>query len=372
MTSLIPEMKTGDTITAEWANALKRGIDQKPGPKVGKKDGNAAYVEIGEMLDIAGGAEDPNAVANAVAMLRADGVEYAFIDCGTAAEDGSYSFSEALDAHVSQWLDYARTSGTGIKSIATLNGRDWTKDNLTPEVLAKIADEALSMLWNYGFSGVQIDFEPFSVEINDDVLIPILRAVRGKWDENEETGAHLSVALPVVESGNISADQISRIGEIADMLNPMIYDTQGPSSWKHGVAQTVDEYRDLYEAEVLTYSSALEGTTASLHPSVPAYGDLSMDAGGDESWPVAGSGQISYHLDEIENVPVALDAIRSAVDKGADVDGVAIFWYPSLHYSKFEAHREAFEELWIDGKRDIYTSEFDASVVRVLRKFGLI
>jgi hypothetical protein len=211
--------------------------------------------------------------------------------------------------------------------------REWTKIKFgTPEVRKAIVDSLKNMVQSgfvyqgksYKVDGIQFDLEPLRARWKDDPeLLSLLQDIRQAVGPR----VHLSIAGTVWDIV-WSNTYISKLADVVDMLNPMVYDTQGPDSWKPYITRTGDEYEKLWKDTVLRYSAAIavsHNRDCQLSPIMPAY-DKRGYWDTDPTSPDYNT-YIVYHDPYIENVYHAARGMKQAIAEGAHVYSSGIFWW---------------------------------------------
>ncbi|KAF5252768.1 hypothetical protein FANTH_2293 [Fusarium anthophilum] len=105
----------------------------------------------------------------------------------------------------------------------------------TPDTRARFASTSVSLMWNWGFDGIDIDWEYPDDEIDAANLVLLLEAVQkelGICARNYASGHHflLSVTAPAAPEHYLKL-QLNHTGGIVDQINLMAYDYSG--SWDH-------------------------------------------------------------------------------------------------------------------------------------------
>ncbi len=255
--------------------------------------------------------------------------------------NGKMPQTEADIALTHQWIEGSKKFKPNQKIIATINGSLWDHVIKSEEVRQSIADECARLITEFKFDGIQVDMEPFRKEYNKD-LIDLLQKIRRAIGEDK----HLSIATTALEM-YIPHETIIEIANIVDMINPMLYDSNGPGA---GEVDTDEEFIEFWRYNVLRYSKAIEASNnkdCQLSPTMPVY-----DTKGYESspgWPDPDSGIIVYHLPGIENIKNAVIGLRQAVSEGAKVYGSGIFWwgcFTSVQYDERDGQDYAKDRKW--------------------------
>lgn len=265
-----------------------------------------------------------------VLQMKEYAIEYQFANIGTLRDDGA--LDETQSSELGHWMKVSRETDPDQKVIAWINGDTVKHLHAGQEMQATIVSSLKTMI-EAGFTyegsvyyvdGIQFDIEPLRATWKDDEqLLVLLRAIR----QAAGSELHLSIAGPAWDVV-WSNDYITQLAEIVDMINPMIYDLNGPDSWKPHVVQSGAEYEAAWKDTVRRYSQAIAASgnpSCQLAPIMPAYDTKSIM----ETNPDAPEfGQfIVYHDPYIENVYHAARGLKQAMAEGAAVYGSGIFWW---------------------------------------------
>jgi hypothetical protein len=187
-------------------------------------------------------------------------------------------------------------------------------------------DTEIKKLFTYGMDGFHLDLEGFNANDND--LITLLTYLRS----NSLMG-NKNVSISTTQEGLLwSKDYIASLAPLINEMNPMIYDL-----WFDPV-QTSQAYMDRVRTVLMRYTEGMKDTDCKLAPILPAY-----SASGD-------------HHTDIENVVNALEGTRIAIQQGANVNGVAIFFWsqfagyaPEANYPKANWYKDqvAYFNSWV-------------------------
>lgn len=247
------------------------------------------------------------------------GINMQFLDLGMYDNNGLMPQSETDDALTRKWIAFAREYKPEHQIIATVNGNLDAHLRHSGEMRQAMADEAARLVQEYGFDGVQVDIEPFRANSND-LLVDYLEKLRDAVGPD----VHISIATTVLEQ-YLPHDALVEIANIVDMINPMLYDTNGPGE---NEVDTEEEFVQIWKDTVLRYDAAIKdsnNTDVQLAPTMPAYDAKSYPAS--PGWPDPESGKFFYHLPEIENIKNAAEGLRQAIEAGAEVYGSGLFWW---------------------------------------------
>lgn len=300
---------------------------------------NFAYLQIAEMNDKR--ALTDESVRDFVQQLEDFAIEYQFCDVGYFDANGKMPQSEKDIALTHQWIEVSRKYKPNQKIIATINGSLWDHVIKSEEIRQSIADECARLINEFGFDGIQVDMEPFRKEHNND-QIDLLYKIRLAIGEDK----HLSIATAASEH-HLPHEAIIEIANIVDMINPMLYDANGPGA---GDISTAEEYIEFWRVNVLRYSKAIEESDnkdCQLSPTMPVYDTKGYPSS--PGWPDPESGMIMYHLPEIENIKNAATGLRQAIAQGAKVYGSGIFWwgcFTSVQYDPRDGQDYAKDRKW--------------------------
>lgn len=314
-----------------------------------------------------------------VNQLKQYSIQYLFCDIGVWKKTDSTEIHilPSQYADLARWIKIAKQIDPDLKVIATLNASmkrtntdSYFVNNTAPyaeKTFGATVKNEVSTLVNelckaglryngiyYKVDGIHIDFEPFRV-MYQAYFSDILTMTRN----NMETGQHLSCATPAKNGlwSNNDAYTTSIINKV-DMVNPMIYDCQGPSSWgtvADGVAQNTTQYIQIVKDTCIWLGSAIEASNddCQLSPIMPVYEDMGYDSFPENGWPDAGSKYIWYHLNTIENMTNALTGARQAMAEGANIHSSGIFWWPNFigeqpdKYNNYTADQVTWMNEWV-------------------------
>ncbi|HEX3076366.1 MAG TPA: discoidin domain-containing protein [Lachnospiraceae bacterium] len=272
-------------------------------------------------------------IASYVNELKSYSIGYQFCDIGKweildGAAQPEVHLSASDYADLGHWIKVSRETDPKQKIIATINtdirAAYYVDMNGNELPFGKaVREEAVSLcntlvntgvLYNgvyYKVDGIQVDFEPFESQCHT-YYKNVLTGIR-----NVIGSSHLSTATPILNQ-SWDNDYAKSIINIVDMVNPMMYDTNGPESWgdySNGVTQNSEEYIRLMKDTTAKYSEWIAGsnnTDCQLCPIVPAYSDSIC------------------HKYSIENVGNCITGIRQAINAGATAYGAGVFWWDSM------------------------------------------
>jgi hypothetical protein len=272
-------------------------------------------------------------ISDNVKQMKKYSIEYQFNNIGTLKEDGTIDMNQIQE--FGHWIKVSRETDPNQKIIAWINGNTVKHVHGGTEIRNHIVNSLKNMietgfLYNgtyYKVDGIQFDLEPLRARWKDDPeLLSLLQAVRQAVGPK----VHLSIATTVWD--NVwSNDYISKIAGVVDMLNPMIYDTQGPDSWKPWITRTGQEYEQLWKNTALRYSAAIAASNnpnCQLAPTMPAY-DKRGYWDTDPSSPDYNT-YIVYHDPYIENIYHAARGLKQAISEGAKVYNSGIFYWENF------------------------------------------
>lgn len=268
-------------------------------------------------------------------------IEYQFANIGFLREDGTLDPNQSKE--LGHWIKVSRETDPDQKIIAWINADtvrhvhvgteehpagEEDKQAMHQRIIQSVKNAVdIGFLYDgryYKVDGIQFDIEPLRAKWKDDPeLLTLLQGIRQAVGPD----VHLSIAGPAWDIV-WSNDYITRLANIMDMLNPMIYDTNGPDSWKPTVTQTAEEYEELWKNTALRYSNAIAASSnpdCQFSPIMPAYetkGYLETDPDAPEYGEF-----VIYHDPSIENIYHAARGLKQAIAEGADVYGSGIFWW---------------------------------------------
>ncbi|KAF9773634.1 Endochitinase 1 [Fusarium sp. DS 682] len=124
-----------------------------------------------------------------------------------------------------------------LKTLLSIGGWSWSTNfpdaASTPERRARFASSSVELMWNWGFDGIDVDWEYPTDEVQATNFVLLLQAVRDELDvygQKYAAGHHflLSIAAPAgpEKYGQL---HLKDIGEVVDQMNLMAYDYSG--SW---------------------------------------------------------------------------------------------------------------------------------------------
>lgn len=265
-------------------------------------------------------------IAAKVNEMKSYAIEYQFNNIGTLQEDGSINLDNIKE--FGHWIKVSRETDPNQKIIAWVNGST-TEHAQAPDsdLRQTIIDSVSNLVKNgleyqgkiYKVDGVHFDIEPLRSQWKDDPqLLSLMQDVRSALGAN----VHLSIAAPawdVVWSNGY----ITQMANVVDMLNPMIYDTQGHVSDKPYITETKTEYEQLWKKAALRYSAAIAASSnpdCQYAPIMPAY-----ERKGE--WNEKFNQYVIHHDPFIENIYHAARGLKQAMAEGANVYGSGVFWW---------------------------------------------
>ncbi len=289
--------------------------------------------------------------------LQAYGFSLLYINLGSIglADDGNggYTIESSLtrnDAMIARFIKLSSERGLLLCPIINCGFTDaffeiaaTDADGTEHPYYELVMDEIVSVLYDdvengylldgtaYFAEGYHLDVEPFKSNMQEPYL-ELLKRVRAAIGEER----FLSAATPAW-NGAWSAAYCKQAAAYLDEFDPMVYDSNGPSSWggvQDGVTQTAAEYIELVRTTCVQYCKALKNTCCAVSPTAPVYEDRCC-YDGQESFPADGSGLVYYHLNEdpvtgeaLETLDNFLAGVTIAKAEGADLAGVGVFhWY---------------------------------------------
>lgn len=202
----------------------------------------------------------------------------------------------------------------------------------------KLLNQGLYYDGSYYFvDGIHLDMEPF-ISSYQDYFIDVLKSVKSVVKENNM----LSVFSPC-KNGIWSEKYLMQVVNIVDMINPGVYDTNGPDYWgtyEQGVTQTKSEYIKLVEDTCIWYSNIIESSEnpeCKLSLTSPVYEDKGCKVSSDvPGFPYINSNMIYYHCnynkvtnEELETLRNHITGVNNAIEKGANVYSCGIFYWPA-------------------------------------------
>ncbi|KAF5614812.1 endochitinase [Fusarium tjaetaba] len=129
-----------------------------------------------------------------------------------------------------------KKSNRHLKTLLSIGGSGAGSANFssaasTPDTRARFASTSVSLMRNWGFDGIDIDWEYPDDEIDAANLVSLLKAIRIELDayaRNHASGHHflLSIAAPAAPEHYLKL-QLKHMGEIVDHINLMAYDYSG-------------------------------------------------------------------------------------------------------------------------------------------------
>ncbi|KAF5644049.1 putative endochitinase [Fusarium sp. NRRL 25303] len=133
-----------------------------------------------------------------------------------------------------------KKSNRQLKTLLSIGGSGAGSANFssaasTPDNRARFASTSVDLMWNWGFDGIDIDWEFPNDEIDATNLVLLLQAIRNELDIHAgkyASGHHflLSTAAPAAPEHYLKL-QLNHMSGIVDQINLMAYDYSG--SWDH-------------------------------------------------------------------------------------------------------------------------------------------
>ncbi|MGN1419377.1 MAG: DUF4832 domain-containing protein [Acutalibacteraceae bacterium] len=356
--------------------ALPSIAAQKPADEMTHKNNNA-YLPFGWVYRDRG--ED--FASEKLDLVASYGIDTVYFSLGsvTLADDGTVTNhiaenkANGLWNNIGQWLSVAEKKGITLLPIINCNLNSTfletnpdTQQPYSEDVKAELLS-AVSQAVNDGFSyngktyypsGVHFDCEPFRRQYHD-FYLDMLEQMRCVLGESRT----LSSATPAA-NGAWSDSYLAEVGACLDTINPMIYDSNGPSDWgslNDGVTQNAEEYTQLVVNTCLWYSKVFSenNITCEISPTVPCYPDASTET--DVGWPDAESTTVWYHLSSIENTANCIKGVQRANKQGAQISSLGIwnFYYMCGDADDYQTEVNGFYSpeadsaawmSWVNGK----------------------
>ncbi|KAF4436949.1 endochitinase [Fusarium acutatum] len=189
-----------------------------------------------------------------------------------------------------------KKSNRHLKTLLSISGwgagsANFSSAASTPDTRARFASTSVSLMWNWGFDGIDIDWEYPDDEIYAANLVLLLKAIRNELDRyarNYASGHHflLSIAAPAAPEHYLKL-QLNHMGGIVDQINLIDYS----GHWDH-----------------------ISGHNANLFPYKPPVTKLNLDYTLNESFETA-----------INTDSTIRDYLRSGVPAEKIVLGIPVF-----------------------------------------------
>ncbi|KAG5752233.1 hypothetical protein H9Q70_005094 [Fusarium xylarioides] len=129
-----------------------------------------------------------------------------------------------------------KKSNRHLKTLLSIGGSGAGSANFssaasTPDTRARFASTSVSLMWNWGFDGIDVDWEYPDDEIDAANLVSLLEAIRIELDRyarNYASGHHflLSIAAPAAPEHYLKL-QLNNMSGKVDQINLMAYDYSG-------------------------------------------------------------------------------------------------------------------------------------------------
>nr|CAD7573899.1 unnamed protein product [Timema californicum] len=191
---------------------------------------------------------------------------YSFVNLG---DDGSVSpgdsyadLSDGLDGY--NKVNNLKNQGTGIKIMVALGGGSAGSATFSTVVndaskRSAFVDNAVNFLSNYGFDGMDIDWEyPASGDgsrsSDKEAFVETLKELRSKFDEH---GYLLSVAVGAGNSFIGSSYDVTGISQSVDFINVMTYDFH--SGWESYTGENAPLYARSSDSYDESVDSCIQG-----------------------------------------------------------------------------------------------------------------
>ncbi len=260
-----------------------------------------------------------SAVVRMVERLKLHQIKYAYFHVRNITADGALKYHFLENArHINAKV---HDKDPGCQSIAWVNVGSNDVDLEKPSVRKKMVEEALWLVSQCGFDGVQWDYE--FAENGDGELVSLMKETKA------QLGQHfVGAAVPMWYPGTLwgwSDDYIKRMATVSDQLAVMCYDSffYQPRSYVWIVEQQCQHFLD---------GAQSSGTNCKIMLGLPTYDTFDGTAG---------------HIDLSENLRLGLKGVRqglmSCQDKISWFDGVAIF----ADYTTDEKEWKELDDLWL-------------------------
>lgn len=228
---------------------------------------NAAYLPFGWFIY----KQDEKYLISNIQRMKSQNVMYALCNLGTINELGKLDGTFIRD--MNQYIKLARKNYPEQKILAWING-ETDKLTINKDVYNLVADTISNLLETFDIDGIHFDIEPLKVD--NDNLLSFMRVMRIK------TGKKLlSIAA---SNDNWSYNFIREMGNIVDILLPMIYDSE---------KITISSYQKyVYDSSIVWLKSGLK-----VIPTLPAYS------------------KNSFHYPSIENISSCFSALQKSMNE---------------------------------------------------------
>lgn len=357
-------------------------IEQKPSDWSVSRTENHAYLPC-EWFD----REDlltPAEIREKLTQLEANDIRYLFMDIGcyevAESSQGVFILRNTIDdTQLALWIKLAHERGMKVSACINASFSDACfaldqdgnaygskmKNQIESLAMRLVNDGVLDGGNSYYVDGIHLDLEPFDLAYQQ-LFLNIVNSV------SDLTGASrmLSVFAPA-KNGLWSSEWIKRVAAMVDMINPGVYDTNGPAYWgdySQGVTRTQAEYVRLVRDTCLWYSDAIlksANPSCLLSPTVPVYEDkVNRSDRNLEGFPIVDSTEVRYHCnyneitgESLETLANNVRGMNQAIADGARVYSAGIFYWPAFIgesplYQPAKNDRYLFERDQKDWLRD--------------------
>jgi hypothetical protein len=250
-------------------------------------------------------------IIQTVNQLKEYSIGYQFIDLGQVDLQGN--LEDGIQDLLKNWIAVSKATDPHQKIIAVVNS-EWRDAFFgSPSAQATLQAGIVKLIKDFDLDGVHLDIEPISLDKpNDEDYLEFVKNLKPLLGSAE-------LSVTGVAWADVWSDAyIAKMAKVVDMINIMLYDTQGPKTWEPYTANTEEEYIQLWNHTIVRYSKAMQSTNplCKLAPTMPVY-DTRYDV-------VSGK---PYHKPSIENIKNAAKGLNLAIAQGAKVYGAGLFWW---------------------------------------------
>lgn len=152
---------------------------------------------------------------------------YSFVGINSNAEVIILDSWNDIDLGAIKRFNALRNQNPNLKTMAAIGGATASSDTFSQVVnnatsRAKFADNIVNFAKQYGFSGIDLDWE---YPTNKDAFTELLKLLRSKFDSN---GLILSAAVSAGFDTIDASYDVPALGQYLDFINVMAYDLHGP------------------------------------------------------------------------------------------------------------------------------------------------
>ena len=289
-----------------------------PTPTPTQKYQNSAFIDYNRYYS-----DTTNIDAKVIAYVKqldTLGFSYQYVDGGLLTNDGH--FEAGIQELMPKWISLTKATVPTQKVIFVINTENYELMLHPTGGSTTFMDNFLSDLKIFikncpNIDGINLDIESLQPYFHDDLsYFSMLQKVRAVIGPNKE----LIVCAPIWTITWSNA-YLSRLATVLDGYSVMLYDSGG--NWTPA-ANSVAEYVQLWKTTVQRYSDAVLGTKCQVVPIAPCYSKRATSSG------------VVYHNPSIENIFNSVTGLNQALNAGAKIFGLSVFWYPNLIQTRLD------------------------------------